>query len=73
MKDNILAELKGKGMYSVDPESAHAYVLAGVLFTAAPFILAASVGRGVAAGIARTADRRGRSSRCSSSFCSRGS
>ena len=39
MKGNILAELKGKGMYSVDPESAHAYVLAGVLFTAAPFIL----------------------------------
>jgi uncharacterized membrane protein len=39
MKDNILAELKGKGMYSVDPESAHAYVLAGVLFTVAPFIL----------------------------------
>lgn len=39
MKNNIIAELKGKGMYSVDPESAHAYVLAGVLFTAAPFIL----------------------------------
>lgn len=39
MKDNILGELKGKGMYSVDPESAHAYVLAGVLFTVAPFIL----------------------------------
>src|SRR5271166_1318769 len=39
MKENILAELKGKGMYSVDPESAHAYVLAGVLFTAAPFVL----------------------------------
>ena len=44
MKDNILAELKGKGMYSVDPESAHAYVLAGVLFTAAPFILAQVIG-----------------------------
>ncbi len=40
MKNDIVAELKGKGMYSVDPESAHAYVLAGVLFTAAPFILA---------------------------------
>jgi uncharacterized membrane protein len=40
MKGNILAELKSKGMYSVDPESAHAYVLAGVLFTAAPFVLA---------------------------------
>ncbi len=44
MKDNILAELRGKGMYSVDPESAHAYVLAGVLFTAAPFILAQVIG-----------------------------
>ena len=40
MKDNILAELKGKAMYSVDPESAHAYVLAGVVITAAPFVLA---------------------------------
>jgi uncharacterized membrane protein len=44
MKDNILAELKNKDMYSVDPESAHAYVLAGVLFTAAPFILAQVIG-----------------------------
>ena len=44
MKDNILSELKGKGMYSVDPESAHAYVLAGVLFTVAPFILAQVLG-----------------------------
>jgi uncharacterized membrane protein len=40
MKDNIISELKGKGMYSVDPESAHAYVLAGVLFTVVPFVLA---------------------------------
>lgn len=39
IKENILAELRSKGMYSVDPDSAHAYVLAGVLFTAAPFIL----------------------------------
>src|SRR5271167_1161515 len=44
MKNNILAELKGKGMYSVDPESAHAYVVGGVLFTAAPFILAQVLG-----------------------------
>ncbi len=44
MKGNILAELKGKGMYSVDPESAHAYVLTGVLFTAVPFILAQVLG-----------------------------
>jgi uncharacterized membrane protein len=39
IKEDILSELKSRGMYSVDPESAHAYVLAGVLFTAAPFIL----------------------------------
>ena len=38
MKNNILAELKGKGMYSVDPESAHAYVVGGVLLTALPFV-----------------------------------
>ena len=44
MKTNILAELKSKGMYSVDPDSAHAYVLAGMLFTAAPFILAQVLG-----------------------------
>ena len=46
MKSDILAELKGKGMYSVDPESAHAYVLAGILFTAAPFVLAQVLGWG---------------------------
>ena len=39
MKENILAELKRKGMYSVDPRSAHLYVLLGVLFTVAGFIL----------------------------------
>jgi len=39
IRENILSELRSKGMYSVDPESAHAYVFAGVLFTAAPFIL----------------------------------
>src|ERR1035437_3986655 len=46
MKNDILAELKSKGMYSVDPESAHAYVLAGILFTAAPFVLAQVLGWG---------------------------
>jgi uncharacterized membrane protein len=39
IKEDILAELKSKGMYSVDPDSAHAYVLAGVVFTALPFVL----------------------------------
>ncbi|MFI5118207.1 MAG: DUF2207 domain-containing protein [Terriglobales bacterium] len=46
MKNDILAELKSKGMYSVDPESAHAYVLAGILFTAVPFVLAQVLGWG---------------------------
>ncbi len=46
MKSDILAELKGKGMYSVDPDSAHGYVLAGILFTAAPFVLAQVLGWG---------------------------
>src|SRR5271167_3861312 len=60
MKDNILAELKGKGMYSVDPKSAHVYVLAGVLFTVVPFIPPlASTGSRVSAGVAWTALRFG--------------
>jgi len=40
IKEDILAQLRGKGMYTVDPDSAHAYVLAGVFFTAIPFVLA---------------------------------
>jgi uncharacterized membrane protein len=39
IKEDILVQLKGKGMYSVDPESAHAYVVAGVILAAAPFVL----------------------------------
>jgi uncharacterized membrane protein YgcG len=46
IKEDILAELKGKGMYSVDPDSAHAYVLAGVLFTALPLVAAQLLGWG---------------------------
>ena len=44
MKEDILAQLRGKGMYSVDPDSAHAYVLAGVLFTALPFVIVQLLG-----------------------------
>ncbi len=44
MKEDILAELKGKGMYSVDPDSAHAYVALGVLLTAIPFVIAQWLG-----------------------------
>ncbi len=39
IKEDILAELKGKGMYTVDPDSAHAYVFIGVILTALPFVL----------------------------------
>ncbi len=39
IKEDILAELRGKGMYSVDPDSAHAYVFIGVVLTALPFVL----------------------------------
>ena len=46
LKEDILAELKGKGMYSVDPDSAHAYVLAGLVITALPFVLAQLLGWG---------------------------
>ncbi len=44
IKEDILAELKSKGMYSVDPDSAHGYVFLGVLFTAAPFIIVQLLG-----------------------------
>jgi uncharacterized membrane protein len=39
IKEDILAELKSKGMYSVDPESAHAYVVVGDILTAIPFVI----------------------------------
>jgi hypothetical protein len=60
IKEDILAELRAKGMYSVDPDSAHAYVFIGVLLTALPFVLLqvfkiadvlASVGMVILAGI----------------------
>jgi len=44
IKADVLAELKSKGMYSVDPDSAHAYVFLGVLLTAAPFVLVQVLG-----------------------------
>ncbi len=39
IKSDILAELKSKGMYTVDPDSAHAYVAGGVVLTALPFVI----------------------------------
>ncbi len=44
IKSDILSELKGKGMYSVDPDSAHGYVVLGILLTALPFALAQIAG-----------------------------
>ncbi len=38
VKQEILGELKAKGMYRVDPERAHGYVLVGALVIALPFI-----------------------------------
>ncbi|MGA2962571.1 MAG: DUF2207 domain-containing protein [Candidatus Korobacteraceae bacterium] len=38
VKQEILGELKSKGMYRVDPESAHGYRLVGILIIALPFI-----------------------------------
>jgi uncharacterized membrane protein YgcG len=38
VKQEVLGELKAKGMYRVDPESAHGYRLVGILIIALPFI-----------------------------------
>jgi uncharacterized membrane protein len=39
VKKSILSELKEKGMYSVDPDSANAYRVLAVLIIAAPFVI----------------------------------
>lgn len=39
IKQDIIAELKKKEMYSVDPDSAAGYVVAGALLIGAPFVL----------------------------------
>lgn len=44
MKSDIMSALKGKGMYSVDPSSAHGYVGLGILMTVGPFVLAHVLG-----------------------------
>jgi uncharacterized membrane protein YgcG len=38
MKDQIIGALKGKGMYTLDPESANAYWGLGALLVAVPFV-----------------------------------
>ncbi len=39
VKRSILTELKAKGMYSVDPDSANAYRLLAIILIAAPFVV----------------------------------
>ena len=45
IKNDVFSSLRNKGMYWVDPDSAHAYVALGALISAAPFILAQWSGR----------------------------
>ena len=40
IKSYVMSSLKEKGMYTVDPESAHGYWILGAVITAAPFVLA---------------------------------
>lgn len=44
VKRNILSELKQKGMYNVDPDSANGYRLLAILLIVAPFIVAQVMG-----------------------------
>jgi uncharacterized membrane protein len=39
VKQSVLSELKQKSMYSVDPDSANAYRILGILLIAAPFVI----------------------------------
>ena len=40
IKSDVMSALKEKGMYTLDPDSAHAYWILGAVITAAPFVLA---------------------------------
>ena len=44
IRQDIMAALRRKGMYLIDPESANAYMLGGALLVAAPFVLLAVTG-----------------------------
>jgi uncharacterized membrane protein YgcG len=44
IKQDILAALKNKGMYTVDPQSAGAYVIGGAILIGAPFALLQALG-----------------------------
>jgi len=39
IKSNVMSTLKDKGMYTLDPESAHGYWILGAVVTAAPFVI----------------------------------
>ena len=40
IREDIMSALKKKGMYSLDPQMAHAYTVGGIVVSAAPFVLA---------------------------------
>jgi uncharacterized membrane protein len=40
IKSDVMATLKEKGMYTLDPDSAHGYWILGAVITAIPFVLA---------------------------------
>jgi uncharacterized membrane protein len=40
IKSDVMSSLKEKGMYTLDPDSAHGYWILGAVVTAAPFVLA---------------------------------
>ena len=40
IKSYVMSTLKDKGMYTLDPESAHGYWILGAVITAAPFVVA---------------------------------
>ena len=44
IREDVMSELRRKGMYLIDPDSANAYMLGGALLVAAPFILLAVTG-----------------------------
>ena len=44
IREDVMSELRRKGMYLIDPESANAYTLGGAALVAAPFILLAVTG-----------------------------
>src|SRR5438270_1107997 len=44
IKSYVMSSLKDKGMYTLDPESAHGYWILGAVITAIPFVLAGYFG-----------------------------